>query len=471
MAPVRRRSWHAFGLVGLTICLSCKQSDNNGPFVGFVTRSQFFEYHDRVDEPLCPTLLSLLDEHAVRIGGKIGLVPDPNRPFRYYKFRDLTDFASNAGCGLDAGGCAPGDTTYSTEYFHAHELAHNYVYRAWSAGLSTGLLNEGAAVALSCDPGYGVQPTAAPSQVLGNPDWRDLLYLHGNSIEGYSAAGFWMTYLAGHFGWPSARELYGRVRPGISAADMEREFARAYPISMDDAWSGALDPPGSPPCDDDWGCMSIPLDVGSDVPPDCDGQMHRSITISDQRGVILTLGGAGSEIILRSCPTAAAPIYELISAATPRTTHVAALPPGTYTLFSDPAPTDVEFVSYLPADFDADTCASSSSISLDPTQVTYVDLLAGSTNGWIRLAGGGHSFGVQPYNLTWRGWPEVSGAPVICDSCDAAATCVTIPPFEVTTVAIGDGAVLRLQGVTAVAASSLYGEVTFLPPEQGDAGQ
>jgi hypothetical protein len=47
---------------------------------------------------------------------------------------------------------------------------------------------------------------------------------------------------------------------------------------------------------------------------------------------------------------------------------------------------------------------------------------------------------------------------------------VTIPPFDLTTVAIGDGAVLRLQGITAVATSSVYGQVTFLPPEPGDAG-
>jgi len=52
-------------------------------FVGTVSRSQFFEYHDEVDEPLCPTLLSMLDQHVQQIGGKIGLQPDPANPIAY----------------------------------------------------------------------------------------------------------------------------------------------------------------------------------------------------------------------------------------------------------------------------------------------------------------------------------------------------------------------------------------------------
>ena len=447
--------------------LQCKAGED-GPFVGFISRSEFFEYHNRVDEPLCPTLLSLLDEHALRIGGKIGLVPDPARPFRYYKFSDLADFKSHAGCGLDGGGCAPGDNTHSTLFFDPHELSHNYVNRAWSGG-SMGLLNEGEAVALSCQPGYSAQPSDRPGQVLGDPDWRDLLMLHGNSIPGYAAAGFWMTNLARQYGWDRAQTLHRRIRSGTSAADFEREFARVYPISMDAAWSQALNTPGAPPCEDEWGCTSIPLDVGSESAPDCDGQMHRSITVIDQPGVVLSLTGAGSEMFLRNCATAPAPIYELVAGATARTTHAAVLPPGTYTLFGAPAPSNVEFVSYLPSGFNAGTCASAGVISLDRAQVTYVDLLAGSGNGWIRLVGGGHTYRAQPVNLIWPGWPGSSGAPAICDSCEAAATCVPLPSGDVTSVAIPDGAVLRLTGVSAVASSSLYGQVMFLPDASGGA--
>jgi hypothetical protein len=466
----RRRCSRAVGLSLLATALSCSAGDG-GPFVGSVSRSQYFELHSRVDEPLCPTLLSLLDQHAEQIGGKVGLRLDPANPFRYYKFRDAADFKSNAGgCAAEADGCALGrDVVYSTRSLHAHELAHVYIFRAWQGG-SAGFVNEGEAVALSCDPGYGAQPSNRPGDVLGHPDWRDLLNLHGNSIAGYSAAGFWTTHLAARFGWDGVRELHRRIRPGISAEDFEREFARVYPTSMAATWSAALDTPGAPACDDEWGCTAIPLDVGARVPPDCDGQMHRSITVLDQLGVVLTLSGAGSQITLRSCNTPAAPIYDLISGGTERTTHIAALPAGTFTLFSAPAPTQVEFVSYLPAGFNAATCVAAPAVSLDATGTTYVDVLAGAVNGWIRIAGGGHIYNVSPYNLIWQGWPGATGAPAVCDSCDSAATCVALPAGQVSSIAIPDGAALRLTGVSAVASSSLYGQITFLPVTPVDAG-
>jgi len=461
----------AVTLIVLAAALSCSAGGGDGgPFVGSVSRSQFFEYHSRVDEPLCPTLLSLLDQHAEKIGGKVGLRLDPANPFRYYRFRDAADFKANAGgCSAEADGCALGrDVVYSTRSLHAHELAHAYIFRAWQGG-SSGLVNEGEAVALSCDPGYGAQPSNRPADVLGHPDWRSLLNLHGNSIAGYSAAGFWTTHLAARFGWDGVRDLHGRIRAGITAEDFEREFARVYPTSMEATWSAALDTPGAPPCDNDWGCTAIPLDVGARVPPDCDGQMHRSITLFGQAGVVLTLSGAGSQIALRSCDTQAAPIYDLISGGTERTTHIAALPAGTFTLFSAPAPKDVEFVSYLPAGFNAATCAAVPPVVLDPSQTTYVDLLAGAVNGWIRIAGGGHVYEVSPYNLIWQGWPGPTGAPAVCDGCDAAATCVPLPAGAATSLAIPDGAVLRLAGVSAVASSSVYGQLTFLPADPGSA--
>src|SRR5262245_47710699 len=103
----------------------------NAPFDGRVSRSQFFEYHDQVDEALCPTLLARLDQHAQLMGGKIGLSLDSGDPYRYYKFRDEAAFVAGAGACADyAGGCALGDVVYSTKYFHAHEQAHDYTFRA-----------------------------------------------------------------------------------------------------------------------------------------------------------------------------------------------------------------------------------------------------------------------------------------------------------------------------------------------------
>jgi hypothetical protein len=464
-----RSPWPAIGLGALAMFLACSNpAGGGGPFLGTVSRSQFFEYHDRVDEPLCPTLLSLLDEHALRIGGKIGLDPDPARPFRYYKFRDGQDLASSGACGSGPAACAPGDTVRSSEYFDAHELAHDYVNRAWQ-GQSIGLLNEGEAVALSCYPSSNLQPSVRPADALGNPDWRSLLYLQGNTTNGYVAAGLWMTNLAATYGWERARQLHQRVRPGISAADFEREFAQVYPLSMDEAWSQALDTAGAPPCQDEWNCDATPLDVGSTVQPACDGQMHRTITVTDQPGVVLGMGGMNSELLLRDCGATRAPTYELTGGWTTRTTHAAVVPPGIYTLFSAPAPTDVTFVSYLPAGFGAPACTSASGVALDPAQVTYLDLLAGSIDGWVPLAGGGSRYNVETLNLFWNGFPAAAGA-AICDGCDVAAACLGLPGGAATTVAVGAAGVLRLQGVTAFAATTLYGQVVFYPDAVPDAG-
>jgi hypothetical protein len=124
-AASTKRRW---ALVLVALAASC----SDAPFEGYVSRSRFFEYHTQVQEPLCPTLLAWLDRHAEVIGGKIGLALDPDDPYRYYKFRDAAAFAADsAGCPPENGACALGDAVYSSTPFHAHEQAHDYVFRAW----------------------------------------------------------------------------------------------------------------------------------------------------------------------------------------------------------------------------------------------------------------------------------------------------------------------------------------------------
>jgi len=65
MAMRRSTGWPALAFIALLVPPSCGGS--GAPFVGTISRSKFFEYHDEVDEPLCPTLLSLLDQHAEQI--------------------------------------------------------------------------------------------------------------------------------------------------------------------------------------------------------------------------------------------------------------------------------------------------------------------------------------------------------------------------------------------------------------------
>jgi hypothetical protein len=404
-------------------------------------------------------LLSMLDQNAVQIGGKIGLRPDPANPTLYFKFRDYKDFAASSGCP-ESGGCSSPDAVYSPDYFSAHELAHTYTFRAWG-GHPTGLVIEGEAVALSCDPDYRVPVGYRPRDVLGNPDWRDLIDLFGNSDAGYSAAGYWISYLTAQYGWDTLRQLHARVPFGISAEDFEREFAHVYPISMDEAWSAALAAPNALPCEDDWRCMATPLAVGERVPGGCDGDMHRSITVTDQPGVVLALGGGYSQLLLRDCANPASQVYQMFGGPTDRATHFAALPAGTYTLFG--APADVELSGPLPSNFNTAPCAAGGGVPLDPAQASTIDLLPGTAYGWIPLSGGGQSFLVSLDGFIWKGWPSPADGPAICDSCDESATCVPVSNAQQTQVTIGDGAVLRLMGVTTVPSSAYYSRVIIWP--------
>src|SRR5262249_20217808 len=206
------------------------------------------------------------------------------------------------------------------------------------------------------------------------------------SLEGYEAAGTWITYLADRYGWDSVRQLHQRAVPGIAAADFEREFARIYPISMDEAWSAALDTPDARPCPDDWRCMAAPLAVGENGPVACDGEMHRSIAVGDQGGIALAFSRSFADVVLRDCENPASPRYRLEGGPTDPATHFATLPPGTYTLFAGYGLTDVTFAAYLSPGFDGDRCDTAGGITLDHAQAGTIDLLPGQTGGWIPIA-------------------------------------------------------------------------------------
>jgi hypothetical protein len=448
-----RRRLRLIVLAAGPLALACTDGSTVSSFVGTVSRSQYFEYHDHAAEPLCPTLLDDLDRHAALVGGKIGLTLDPNDPIRFYKFNDKADLAANSTCNLpENGACSDGYAIASTTYFDAHEQAHSYVYRAWG-GFSIGLLNEGEAVAMSCVPDYAsgslyltaVSALDTPWNALGRPDWRSLLELYGNSAFGYAAAGFWITSLAQRFGWPKVEELHRRVPPGTSQADLEIQFATVFPTSMDESWSTALGSRGAAPCQDDWRCTATPLAVGEDAPADCDGEMHRSVVVTDQAGVVLTMGGASDALLLRACGDPTAPSYALSGWATTRTTHYFPLPPGTYTLFGNPTPTDILFDGYFLTALVGDACATAGTVTLDPTQTTVVDFPIGPLNGWIRLDGGGQRYEVAGPQVYESG--RNSGA--VCDSCDPAASCVPIPWGGDVFVTIPDGAAVHFDNASA----------------------
>ena len=437
--------------------ISCAAEEGE-PFVGYVHRSELFEYHVRDPGPLCPTLLDLLDEHARTIGGKIGVTGREHGPIRYYKFRDETDYARNAArCSPALEGCTVRDAVHSWKSLHAHELAHAYVYRVWGS-TSTGLLNEGVAVALSCDPSFDVLPGQRPRDALSPRlsllDWRAFLYLDGDTNFRYSAAGFFVTHLAERYGWSSVAELYRRVPPGISVADFEREFARVFPTSVDQAWAEALDTPGGAPCQEDWRCTATALAEGVQATPDCDDEMHRVINLNEPADIALTFDGKGS-MKLVDCSASAAVAYSAEGVlGSPRVTHWTTLPAGSYAMLhgSSDLPNQVEWQrSDVAQNLVAHSCESGRVVALDPEGETVIDLPPNTAVGsedtaWIRIAGGGQVFEMMPLDLLCDDEAE---ALKLCEGCSAAAACVPIRTGQWTGIAIGDEAVVRLQGVTA----------------------
>jgi hypothetical protein len=430
------------------------------PFTGDVSRSRFFEYHDQAYEPLCPTLLARLDLHAQTIGSKVGLALDAHHPYRYFKFRDAAAFAANSGgCPPDNGACALGDAIYSSTYFHAHEQAHDYAFRAWG-GWSDGLINEGQAVAMSCNPFYQLEPGQKPSDLVGKRDWRDLLNLHGDSNEGYGAAGFFITHLAGRYGWQSVGRLYKSVPRGASAADVARAFAAVFPVSIDEAWAEAQGSVGAAPCQRDWQCMATAMAVGDVARPDCDGEMHRRVEVGAPGGVVLSMVGDDARLRLLACADATAPSYVLEAGGGGQaTTHWASLPPGSYTLFPGPLPASVTLQANFSGALVGGACASAPAVSLDGSGSTSVDLLAGSVDGWMRLGGGGHSYDVYPYNLFWSD-VTTAGPLSICTDC-TAGSCVAIPYGQTTRVTIGDQSVVRFQGVLSSPSLGAWGQLVL----------
>jgi hypothetical protein len=417
------------------------------PFQGTVSRSQSFEYHDEIDEPLCGTLLEQLDLHARVIGGKVGFTPDQKSPIRFFRFRDEASFSAHSnGCPPENGACALDGDVYSVLPFHAHEQAHAYVFHAWGER-SNGLLDEGEAVALSCEP-FLVQPAQVPRDVLSPPDWRDLLTLHGNSDSGYVAAGYLVTSLVDQYGWQRLAELHQRVAWSTSAEDFQAEFAAVYPLSIDEAWSNALGRAGARPCQPDWACMGTPMTLGEQAQPECDGYMHRSIVVQGQGGVVLAIAGQDiNELTLMSCADTASTQYVLDGLyGVARAVHWALMPPGSYAMLGAPLPSAVQLVSSLPHGWVADACDGAGALTLDPAADTYVDLLPGRVDGWLRVAGG--------YGTYMASVDELAGAtpdPVVfvCDGCPAAGACVPIPAGTLTPVTLGASSFVHFQGAIA----------------------
>jgi hypothetical protein len=285
--------------------------------------------------------------------------------------------------------------------------------------------------------------------------------LQGDSDVGYEAAGYFVTYLAKTYGWDSVGALYRKVSWNTSADDVASAFAQVFPTTMDQAWSTALSAPGAAPCQRDWICMATAMAVGDVATPDCDGEMHRTVEVGTTGGVVLSMTGGNFVLTLLSC-TDPTPMPYTIEAAGH---HWASLPPGSYTMFQGPAPASVTVQSNFSGPLVSNTCASAGPMALDPNAATYVDFPFGFVDGWMHLAGGGHSYGVAPYGLWWND-PQTPGPISICTDC-SGTSCVPIPHGQLvpTRVTISDQSVVHFQKVSSQPpiTNATWGQLILFP--------
>jgi hypothetical protein len=227
------------------------------------------------DTTVCPSVMDSLEEHRALISSYLHIDPDSLPPVTYFKMRDEREYLARCTVGGDGAANAGKDYVVSPVPFDEHELIHTITLGAW--GFSTRFLEEGIAVALSCDPaavavtdapynhwspqfdslGSESSPASVALYTVGVPATITNLYdidVSGNA--GYSAAGAVTTYLLDSGSVDKLAELWAHVSMDASESDFSAALENVYGFSLEEVWQ-SLQTTRHRPCAPVWMC-SLP---------------------------------------------------------------------------------------------------------------------------------------------------------------------------------------------------------------------
>jgi hypothetical protein len=261
----------AFAALSLTACHPSGFEFKDGAY-----HSAHFDYLFHADDTtVCPDVMDSLEQHEEVLASYLGIDETTLPRVTYFKLRDANEYRSRNNVGRDAAANAGRDFVVSPLPFDEHELLHAITLGAW--GYSAGFLEEGIAVALSCNPA-AVEVTSRPYRDWAPPNdaipdesdpWSialcyagicptiaQLYDVYAPGFAGYAAAGAVTTYLLDTAGAGKFRQLWASVSLSTSAADFSGALKNIYGFSLDDVWQILLTTRHRP-CAPVWMC-SLP---------------------------------------------------------------------------------------------------------------------------------------------------------------------------------------------------------------------
>jgi hypothetical protein len=261
----------ALGVLGLTTC-----HPTGFELKGSAYHSAHFDYLFHADDTtVCPDVMDSLEQHQALLASYLGVDEDTLPRVTYFKMGDAKEYHERSTFGETAGGNAGQDFVVSSLPFDEHELTHTITLGGW--GPSVLFLEEGIAVALSCDPA-GIELTNQPYShwvasndaipYESNPAYVALYtgntsptigqLFDVNSTAGYAAAGAVTTYLIDSADVEKFRRLWASVSSSSSEADFSVALWNIYGFSLDEVWQ-TLQTTRHRPCAPVWMCSLPPI--------------------------------------------------------------------------------------------------------------------------------------------------------------------------------------------------------------------